>query len=65
MNEISPQTRQIVQALSTPIDEKMAGVEIAAKTLKIVANQMQAMCWEPKCVCYLREIATQLNSLVI
>ena len=45
MNEISPQTRQIVQALSTPIDEKMAGVEIAAKTLKIVANQMQAMCW--------------------
>jgi hypothetical protein len=55
--QASHQAWQVFKAL---IDVDKTRVEAAADAIDIMANQMQAMCWEPKCVCYLRGIAAEL-----
>ena len=57
--QASPQAWQVFKAL---INADKTRVEAAADGIEIIANQMQAMCWEPKCICYLNGIADELRN---
>lgn len=62
MTEMSLEAREVIQALSTTIDEKMSRVDAAVAALEVVARQMERSYWDPKSFCYLRELSKELRN---
>ena len=61
MTAMTPETREVIQALSTTIDVKMSRVDSAVATLEVVARQMELSFCDPRFFCYLREVANGLR----
>ena len=64
MTQFSPAAMAVDHALASCIQlqgERLHAQSLAAVALLTVADQIQQMCWEPKCVDHLRSVAIELQ----